>query len=544
MTVVTRFAPSPTGSLHVGGARTALYCLLHARHHGGRFLLRIEDTDRARSTDEATHGILRDLRWLGLHWDEGPDKDLGRGPYFQSQRLDIYLSYLQQLKASGHVYEAWETRAELGAMRDAAKARKEDFRYRQRPVSDEQIAAYKAEGRTPVLRLKATGQDATVMDEVFGVVTAPAETIEDIVVLKDDGYPTYHFGVVIDDHLMEVTQILRGQEHLNNTFKHVGLMEALGWERPKFGHMPLIFNPDGSKMGKRDKAKAARAAARAQRDARKESGWAWLAELTGLDETELTRFMKKKNDAIPTAEAIAHALRVDLPMIEVMDFRKAGYLPEALNNYLALLGWNPGAEPDGTEREIFTLEELVARWDLGRVGRTNAKFDADKLRWMNGEYLRSLPDDVIERHLAAWFEVADSELASLDKDFRDAVLALYKPRAHSFRELERAARWLWTRPDSYDAKSVKKWIRKGGGLQRLGPIHDTLAGAEWTEAGLEAALKALAEEQEVGLGKIAQPVRVALSGAAATPGLFECLVLFDRDEVLTRIDAAVSALTE
>jgi len=544
MTVVTRFAPSPTGSLHVGGARTALYCLLHARHHDGIFLLRIEDTDRARSTDEATRGILRDLRWLGLDWDEGPEKDRGHGPYYQSQRLPIYLEHLERLKASGHVYEAWETREELGGMRQQAQARKEDFRYRQRPVSPEQVQAWREEGRTPVLRLKAPEHDVRVQDEVFGSVVAPADTVEDIVVLKQDGFPTYHFAVVIDDHHMKVTQILRGQEHLNNTFKHVGIMEALGWERPRFGHMPLIFNPDGSKMGKRDKAKAARAAARQERDARKEKGWAWLAELTDLDEAELTRFMKKKNDAIPTARAIAHALSVDLPMIEVMDFRKAGYLPEALNNYLALLGWNPGAEPDGSEREIFTLDELVARWDLGRVGKTNARFDGDKLRWMNGEYLRSLPDSVIEQRLQDWFQVTDSELQALDPARRDAILALYKPRAHTFVEVERSARWFWTRPDSYDAKAVKKWIRKGGGYERLTPIRDTLARAEWTESALESALKQLAAQHEVGLGRIAQPIRVALSGTAATPGLFECLVLFDRDEVLARIDAAVESLAD
>lgn len=544
MTVVTRFAPSPTGSLHVGGARTALYCLLHARKHGGRFLLRIEDTDQARSTDESTRGILRDLRWLGLTWDEGPERDLGRGPYFQSQRLPLYRQYLDQLVASGHAYEAWDSREELLAMRAAARAEKRDFRYRQTAVSDAQIAAYKAEGRVPVLRLKAPEHDVAVHDEVLGEVTLTADQLEDIVIRKADGYPTYHFAVVIDDEHMQVSQVLRGQEHLMNTPKHLGIMEALGWSPPRFGHLPLIFNPGGSKMSKRDKARAARDGARKARDARGETGWNWLSDLTGIALDHLTRFMKKKHDDIPTAESIASALDVDLPMIEVMDFRRAGYLPEALNNYLALLGWNPGPEADtGEEREIFTLEELVVRWDLGRVGKTSARFDPDKLRWMNGEYLRSLPEQRLQAHLRDWMELSGSELGRLNPARRDAIVALYRPRASTFAELERSARWFWRAPADYDPKAVKKWIRKGDGLTRLAQARACIEASEWNESGLEASFSDLAATVGVGLGKFAQPLRVALSGSAATPGLFECLALFERGDVLARIDAATAALT-
>ncbi|MFK7931494.1 MAG: glutamate--tRNA ligase [Myxococcota bacterium] len=544
MTVVTRFAPSPTGSLHVGGARTALYCLLHARKHDGRFLLRIEDTDQARSTEESTQGILRDLRWLGLEWDEGPDKDLGRGPYFQSQRLPIYQGYLDRLMASGHAYEAWDSREELQAMRELARAEKRDFRYRRADVSDAQVQAYRAEGRVPVLRLAAPDHDVQVLDVVQGTVTLAAEQLEDIVIRKADGFPTYHFAVVIDDQHMEVTQILRGKEHLMNAPKHLGIMEALGWSPPKFGHLPLIFNPGGTKMSKRDKAKAAREGARIARDAGSHTGWGWLATSTSLDEAELTRFMKKKNDEIPTAEAIAEGLDLDLPMIEVMDFWKAGYLPEALNNYLALLGWNPGPEADtGEERELFTLDELIARWDLSRVGKSSARFDPDKLRWMNGEYLRSLSDERIEHHYQSWLSVCESELSGLEPELRKRIFALYRPRAHTFAELEAGARWLWTRPTSYDAKAVKKWIIKGDGWARLPDLAALLATAEWTEAGLESAFTSHAEAVGVGMGKLAQPLRVALSGSAATPGLFECLVLFSRAEVLARIEVAIAELT-
>lgn len=542
MTVVTRFAPSPTGSLHVGGARTALYCLLHARHHDGRFLLRIEDTDRARSTDEATEGILRDLRWLGLLWDEGPGKDLGRGPYFQSQRLDTYGTCFDQLLAADVAYEAWETPDELKAERDAAQAAKQDFRYKRRTYSDADLERFRAEGRVPVLRLMAPNHAIRVDDDILGPVTIEADQLEDIVIRKADGFPTYHFAVVVDDHHMAVTQVLRGQEHLMNTPKHLGLMEALSWDPQRFGHMPLIFNPGGSKMSKRDKARTARAEARHARDARGETGWAWLAALTGIDEAELTAFAEKKNDSIPTAEAIAAALGLDLPMIEVMDFRKAGYLPEALNNYLALLGWNPGAEPDGTERELFSLGELVQRWDLARVGKTPARFDVDKLRWMNGEYMRSVDDATLETRMQQWFEVTDSALEGMDPARRAAIVALYRPRANTFSELERSASWFWNRPSDYDAKAVKKWLTRGEGLgwDLLDQARPALSDCTWDEASLESAVNGVAEAAETGLGRVAQPIRIALSGAAATPGLWECLALFERDEVLARIDALLA----
>ena len=544
MTVVTRFAPSPTGSLHVGGARTALYCMLHARHHGGRFVLRIEDTDRVRSTEAATEGILRDLRWLGLAWDEGPDRDGGRGPYLQSQRRDRYEAVFRDLLAGGHAYEAWETREELETLREQARAAKEDFRYRRIPYTDADLARFRAEGRTPVLRLRAPEHTVRVQDAILGPVVVEPEQLEDIVIRKADGWPTYHFAVVVDDHDMEVTQVLRGQEHLLNTPKHLGLMEALGWEPPAFGHLPLIFNPSGSKMSKRDKAKAARAAARESRDARGETGWEWLAEATGLDEPTLVRFQKKKTDDLGTAEAIARTLQVDLPMIEVSDFRAAGYLPEALNNYLALLGWNPGPDPDtGEERELMDLATMVELWDLSRVGRTPARFDPDKLRWMNGEYLRSLPDAVVTERLQQWFAVVDSPLEALDPALRDRVLALYRPRANTFAELERAAAYVWDRPTAYDEKAVKKWIHRGEGLglRLLAAARPRLEAAPWTEAGLEEAITGLARDHDAGLGRIAQPLRLALSGAAATPGLWETLTLFSRDEVLARVDAALTA---
>ncbi len=543
MAVVTRFAPSPTGSLHVGGARTALYCLLHARRHGGRFLLRIEDTDRVRSTEAATVGILRDLAWLGLEWDEGPGKDGGNGPYFQSERLPIYDRYFQELLDAGKAYEAWESPDELAALRGASK---DGLRYRRGETvpapTAVQIAAYRAEGRVPVVRLVAPDHDVTVDDVVLGAVSQTRDELEDIVVRKADGFPTYHFGVVVDDHHMGVTLVMRGQEHLLNTPKHLGLYEALGWEPPVHAHLPLIFNPQGSKMSKRDKARVARAAAREAVDAAG-GDVAAIAARCGVDSSLFAEFLDKRTDDIPTSEAIAAALGVALPMIEVMDFRKAGYLPEALNNYLALLGWNPGPDPEtGEEREIFALDELAARWDLARVGRTPARFDPEKLRWMNGEYLRTLADDVLAVRLEQWFEVTTSAPPPPPRRLRRAAIALYRPRAATLAELEAAARWMWRPPTAYDEKAVKKWILKGDGLALLRAAREVLADCPWTEADLEAALTAMTEARGAKLGAVAQPIRIALSGGAATPGLWEVLHALDRDDVLARIDRCVAAL--
>lgn len=419
---------------------------------------------------------------------------------------------------------------------------KQDFRYRDPALTPDQIAAYRAEGRTPVLRLRAPDHDARVQDLVLGEVVTTAEHLEDIVIRKADGYPTYHFGVVIDDRLMQVSLVMRGQEHLLNTPKHLGLYEALGWEPPQYAHLPLIFNPQGSKMSKRDKAKAARFEARKALKERSETVDVMAARI-GVVEADLHAFMAKKSDSIPIAEAIAADLGLELPMIEVMDFRRAGYLPEALNNYLALLGWNPGPDPvTGEEREIFSLDELVERWDIGRVGKTSARFDPEKLRWMNGEYLRSVPDEVLSVRLEQWLEVTRSELPDLPRKLRRAVITLYRPRASTFVELEASARWMWHPPQQYNDKAVKKWIRRGGGYENLQAALAELRDCEWTEATLEATLTELAASREVKLGFIAQPIRIALSGNAATPGLWEVLVALERADVIARIERCLSSL--
>jgi glutamyl-tRNA synthetase len=539
--VRTRFAPSPTGSLHVGGARTALYCLLVARKAGGRFLLRIEDTDQARSTEEAAHGLIRDLTWLGLTWDEGPGTNGDAGPYFQSQRLPLYNGILDALLASGHAYEAWETPAELSALRAAAEAAKENFRYRRRPVDPAQVEAWRAEGRVPVLRLAAPDHAIRFEDDVLGPVHVAADELEDIVIRKADGFPTYHFAVVVDDHHMGVTQILRGQEHLMNTPKHLGLYEALGWTPPTHGHMPLIFNPTGSKMSKRDKAKAAREGAVAAHKARGGAdGYAWLADAIGTEREVVESFMAKKHDGVAVAEAIGEHLGVTMPMIEVMDFRRGGYLPEGLLNYLALLGWSPGGD-----REVMTMDELVALFEVGDINKSAARFDAVKLTALNGEHIRRATITRLEAAHDAYLEVApQSPLLGCDPALRRALLALYQPRMSTFADLDRLARFFFLRPDALDPDAVKKHLLKGDALDLLARARAALAAlpAPWGATDVDAALQALADATGLGVGKFAQPLRVAVSGTSVSPPIGETLALLGQGEVLARIDAVATLL--
>lgn len=543
MTVRTRFAPSPTGSLHVGGVRTALYCLLYARKHGGTFVLRIEDTDQARSTDEAAQGIMRDLRWCGLLWDEGPgtEKPGDCSPYFQSRRLDIYNRIIDQLLASSHAYYAWDSREELEAMRKDAEARKDTFRYRFRPTSPDEEARYRAEGRIPVVRLKSPTHDITVHDNILGDVTVRESELEDIVCRKADGFPTYHFAVVVDDHFMAIDQILRGQEHLLNTPKHIGIYEALGWAMPNWGHLPLIYNPAGQKMSKREKAKEAREALKKAQDARKAAGhdpadYSWIAAPSGLDAAEIAAFARKEHDRIPVAEAIARVLGVRLPMIEVMDFRRGGYYPEALINYMALLGWNPG-----DDRELLSLDEMIAAFSLDRVNRTAAKFDPEKLRWMNGEYIKRTTAKRWLEVVHQYREVTPSILADASDEKLVELLQMYRDRVSTVAELESVARFFFFRPSSYDEKALRKNVLGNDGVAVLEACHRELEICDWTAAGIEAALAPIADGQ---LGRVAQPLRVAMSGTAVSPPIFETIAFFDRAEALARLDACLAAAKE
>ena len=369
-TVRVRFAPSPTGYLHIGGARTVLFNWLLARNHGGTFILRIEDTDRTRHVEDSVQKILEDLRWLGMNWDEGPEAGGEYGPYYQSHRLDIYNKYLERILESGDAYYSMETPEQLEAMREAAKREKRNVTYVRPsplPTVDEGRKARDA-GHPVVVRLKMPNEDITVHDDILGEVTLAAAQLEDFVIQKSDGFPTYHFACVVDDALMKVTHVLRGQEHLMNTPKHIAIQRALGFSTPRYAHLPVIFNMDGAKMSKRDKEKA----------------------------------IKK---GLPS------------PEIDVHDFRTAGYLPEALLNFLSLLGWSPGED-----REQFDLDALTSMFTIERVGKTNARFDREKLLAFNTDGAARLPD---ERLLEAFKDYlsCNPELPPLLRQADDALLS-------------------------------------------------------------------------------------------------------------------------
>ncbi len=534
-----RFAPSPTGRLHVGGARTALFNHLFAKSTGGNFVLRIEDTDRQRSSLESERGICEDLRWLGLNWQEGPNEGGPGAPYRQSERLELYSQHMQELIAAGRAYYAYETGDELTAERKLAEAAKTSFRYRRRDYSEQDMARFKGEGRVPVLRFATPpGQEVLIQDQILGQVRVGPGDLDDFIIGKGDGFPTYHFAVVVDDHHMQVTHVLRAQEHLMNTARHILLYQAFGWEMPEHGHMPVINSIGGGKMSKRDKAKAARAAA-------KEAGWdaATLSEKLSIPLDLATSFLKKKNNDVEIAIPVAAELGVELPEIDVEDFRASGFLPEALLNYLALLGWS-----NGDDREIWDQAELEQVFLIKRIGSSAARFDPAKLLWMNGQYVRA---STVERLVQASADYAlrnpEGLLAGLDPARLHLVISLFHERFQTFAELEQNAAWVQEAPVVYGPeKAIKKHLLKGDGLARLSASEAIVAGIEnWNAQGIEAGLQAAADAHYEGrVGKLAQPLRVALTGGPVSPGVGETLAILTQAECVARIQACKAHFAE
>ncbi|MCC7204511.1 MAG: glutamate--tRNA ligase [Phycisphaeraceae bacterium] len=524
--VVTRFAPSPTGHLHIGGARTALFNWAYARRHGGTFILRIEDTDKARSTDASTRGILEDLRWLGILWDEGPAHDpakddvkanqIGpRGPYFQSQRDHLYKQYLTKLLDTGHAY----------------------------PDGD----AY---------RFKMPKTAVTVDDLVLGPVTIQPENLEDFIIFKGaagGGGPTFHFANVVDDAEMQVTHVLRAQEHLMNTPKHVAMFDALGLPRPKYAHMPLIFNPDGSKMSKRDKAKTARKAAQDWLKQHQGSAASLHDHITrftqaqgllslDLSLADLQSFLDKKTDANEIAVPLARALNVTLPEIDVHDFRQSGYLKDVLLNYVALLGWNPGKN-----LERFDLDFLRQEFDIERLGKSNSRFDRAKLLAFNAETLQKMPPDEYEARLHEhWQEFHPAELAKLADNFRGFAHA-YQPRGRTLSEPIDLGRFVFLPDDSitFDPKAVDKNLQanNSAGLAVLRTLRDKLANLPtFDPAAIQKLLDDHAAASSLPMGQIAQPLRVALTGSTVSPAIHDTLAILGRDATLARIDRCLATI--
>ena len=541
----TRFAPSPSGHLHVGGARSALFCWAFAKGHNGQFLLRIEDTDQKRSSDAASTGFLEDLAWLGLDWDEGPQWH-GRGggdtgPYYQSQRLDIYEPFMQQLLDSGAAYRAFETTEELGAARKLARAEKRAYRYDRAALEldPDTVERFVAEGRPHVVRFKVPDDEPIVVqDAVLGEVRLEPGELEDFVIRKADGYPTYHFAVVVDDALMGVTHVIRGQEHLANASKHALLIDAIGFDRPVWAHVSLIFNPDGSKMSKRDKDKMLRAEVKSR-------GLDSPPEGCGISQEQWANWLADKKSQLETSAAasLAGVLSITLPEINVDDFRRAGYLPEVLVNYLSLLGWSPGGD-----REQFDRSFLVEQFGLDRIVKSPAKFDRSKLLAFNLDAIQAMDDDQFVVRLQAFCQDFEPEFLEAMSTHQFKLFALSnKERSKTLRDPMDSG-WFFVQSDEQIewpmTKAIRKALCKGepNGFGRLAAIRDLLAAAEpWDPAHLEEILSTWAETNcEGNLGKIAQPIRVAVSGGPVSPPIFDTLEILGKKAVISRIDRCLA----
>ncbi|KRB79675.1 glutamate--tRNA ligase [Sphingomonas sp. Root710] len=462
-TVVTRFAPSPTGYLHIGGARTALFNWLFARHHGGKFLLRIEDTDRARSTQPAIDAILDGMTWLDLNWDGDV--------VYQFARAERHAAVAHELLAKGHAYRCYATPEELAELREQQRAAKQPLRYdgRWRDRDPSEAPA----GAPFVIRLKAPREgEVTIDDQVQGPVTVQNAELDDMILLRSDGTPTYMLAVVVDDHDMGVTHVIRGDDHLNNAFRQLALIRAMGWPDPIYAHIPLIHGADGAKLSKRH-----------------------------------------------------GALGVDAYRDEM------GMLAEAVNNYLLRLGWGHGDD------EIISRDQAIEWFDLAGVGRSPSRFDFKKLENLNGHYMREADD----ARLASLIAPGVAAQAAREFDSEDHALLLrtipfIKIRAKNINELTDAAGFLFrTRPLDMDEKAASLLDEPGKAL--LAQARDVLAGTgDWSAPALEAAVKAMAEQAGIGLGKVAQPLRAALTGRATSPGIFDVLVLLGREESLGRLE--------
>ncbi len=451
--VVTRFAPSPTGFLHIGGARTALFNWLFARHHGGKFLLRIEDTDRVRSTQAAIDAILDGMRWLGLDWD-GHE-------YYQSQFWARHAEVAHRLIERGAAYRCWMSQEELAAQREKAQAERRPFRIESpwREGSEEREAPF-------VIRLKAPREGETAIeDRVQGRVVVQNSEIDDFILLRSDGTPTYMLAVVVDDHDMGVTHVIRGDDHLNNASRQLAIVRAMGWPEPVYAHVPLIHGSDGAKLSKRHGA------------------------------------------------------------LGVQEYRETGFLPEALFNYLLRLGWGHGDD------EVISREQAVEWFDIGHVGKSPSRFDLKKLENVNGHYIREADDERLAELVAAKLGLAVEQKALLVR-----AMPELKARAHDLGQLADGARFLFeSRPLELDQAASALLTDEARALlwHAEAALRDT---ADWSHDVLEQSIREVAERQAVKLGKLAQPLRAALTGRATSPGIFDVLALLGQGESLARIE--------
>jgi glutamyl-tRNA synthetase len=460
MTVRTRFAPSPTGLLHIGGVRTALFCWLYARRHAGTFILRVEDTDRERSTEEAVRVILDGMDWLGLKPDEGP--------FFQTQRMDRYAQVIEQMLSEGKAYRCYCTREELEALRAEQLARKEKPRYdgRWRERTDSRP------GVDPVIRFKNPLEGEVVVDDVIhGPVVFDNRELDDLIIARADGSPTYNFCVVVDDMDMNVTHVIRGDDHLNNTPRQMNMLRALGVTPPVYAHVPMILGPDGAKLSKRHGA------------------------------------------------------------VSVLEYREEGYLPEALLNYLVRLGWSHG------DQEIFTLAEMEQLFDIKDVNKSASAFNPDKLQWLNQQHMMraSLHDLAVQLQ----WQLGRLGIDTQDLEQLEGIVAAQRERSKTLREMAQASLFFFRDFERFDEKAARKnlTLEAQPGLAAIRAELEKLT--PWNAANIHAALEAVCARLGVGLGKVAQPLRVAVSGGAVSPPIDATVALLGRDKTLARIDRAL-----
>lgn len=472
-----RFAPSPTGYLHVGGARTALFNYLFAKKTGGTFILRIEDTDRTRFQEDSLKEIFDSLKWMGIEWTEGPEKGGDLGPYIQSERLDIYKKYAQILWDRGQVYPCFCTPERLEKMRKEKELRKEQhggYDRRCREIPKEEAQKRIDAGEPYVLRLKAPLEGSiSFIDGIRGEIETPVTMVDDTVLMKTDGYPTYHLASVVDDHLMEISHILRGDEWIASTPRHILLYKAFGWQPPVIAHLPVILSPDGGKLSKRKGAAS------------------------------------------------------------VMDYKRAGYLPEALLNFLSLLGWNPG-----DDREIMSVDEIIEAFDINRISAKPSVFDEDKLTWMNGQYMEHYDSAKLLADIEPMWAEKGLPVADFSAEYKEKVVSLFKVRSKKVTELGENGGYFFKDPEDYDAKQAGKQFTAAvkPALDKIVEKADGVAG--WNRAALEELFHGIADELGMSAGKINPAVRLAVTGVGGGPDLFDMLELMGKDCVKRRVAAA------
>ena len=434
--VRVRFAPSPTGYLHIGGARTALFNWLFARHNKGVFILRVEDTDQQRSTEESTKAIFDSMKWLGLDWDEGP--------YYQSQRLSIYKQYAERLVEHGKAFYDTD-----------------------------------AEGRKAI-RFRMQDEITEFNDLIHGTITFDATLIEDFVILKADGFPTYNFACVVDDADMGITHIIRGDDHISNTPKQIALYKAFGFKMPEFAHIPMILGEDGSRLSKRHGATS------------------------------------------------------------VTEYRDKGYLSHALVNFLSLLGWSPG-----NDQEIISITEMIEKFTLKRVNKTSAQFNNTKLDWMNGQYIKNTPVEELTPEVKAFFEKSGINTAEYTTEWFKNLVSLYHERFKNFQDLFDQTRFFFTDTIEYDNVAVEKFLKKEGVCKLIKEVHSAISPIEnFDKQSLEACLRNSTEKLGVGFSRLAQPLRVAITGKSVSAGIFETMELLKKEKTLKRILYTINNLCE